>query len=340
MRGVPTLLGLLLSTMAAAAGPELPAYPPVLQGEALTFPADHGAHPDYRTEWWYLTGWLETGDGAPLGFQITFFRSRPAIDERNPSTFAARQVLFAHAALSDPALGHLLHGERIARAGFGLAEAATGDTNIVLQDWRLERAADGRFVAHAGSGDFTLDLDVAPTQPVLPEGIDGYSQKGPLPTEASRYYSIPHLAVAGTVTRFGRTAKVTGEAWLDREWSSTLLDPAAVGWDWLGLDLDDGGALMAFQIRGAVRRLGPEDVRFTTERLWHSPRTGADYPVERGLDVTLPEGVRHWRLRPLFDDQELDSRAAGGPVYWEGAVRSEDGRGYLELTGYLDPLKL
>jgi predicted secreted hydrolase len=332
-----------------------PAYAPVLPGQALAFPADHGAHPQHRTEWWYITGWLDT-PGGPQGFQVTFFRTRPDVDQRNPSAFAARQILFAHAALSDPKVGKLLHAERIARQGFGLAEAATGDTDIVLDDWSLKREADGRFRARAGGKEFAQDLRFTPTQPVLPEGEDGISRKGPLTTEASRYYSIPHLNVAGILRRGDRPFRVTGEAWLDREWSSTYLDPHAVGWDWTGLNLDDGGAVMAFQVRdakghslwsggslraadGALTRLKPSDVAFRAHRRWRSPRTGVDYPVQQTLTLQLPTGPRQFLLTPLFDDQELDSRPSG-PVYWEGAVRTTGGRGYLELTGYLAPLKL
>jgi predicted secreted hydrolase len=354
------LLALLLAAAPAFAAPAeaptgAPIYAPALPGQPLAFPADHGAHPQYRTEWWYITGWLDT-PGGPQGFQVTFFRTRPDVDQRNPSAFAARQILFAHVALSDPKVGKLLHGERIARQGFGLAEAAVGDTDIVLDDWSLKRQADGRFHARAGGKDFTLDLVFTPTQPVLPEGENGFSRKGPLETQASRYYSIPHLKVSGALSRGGRPAPVTGQAWLDREWSSTYLDPRAVGWDWTGLNLDDGGALMAFQVRdakgralwaggslrrpdGSITRFDPSDVAFAARRRWRSPRTGVDYPVEQTLTVMLPTGPRAFPLTPLFDDQELDSRPSG-PVYWEGAVRTIGGRGYLELTGYLAPLKL
>jgi predicted secreted hydrolase len=175
------------------AGAGAPVYAKVVPGP-LAFPADHGAHPQYRTEWWYITGWLDTSSG-PQGFQVTFFRTRPEVDQRNPSAFAARQILFAHAALSDPKAGKLLHGERIARQGFGLAQAAIGDTDIVLNDWSLKRQADGHFHTIAGGKDFSLNLVFTPTQPLLPEGDNGFSRKGPLKSEASRYYSIPHLKV-------------------------------------------------------------------------------------------------------------------------------------------------
>lgn len=354
--GLAALL-VLAAAPAPSARPDLPVYPAVKPGLALSFPRDHGAHPDHRTEWWYVTGWLTTQTGEHLGFQVTFFRTRPSVDQANPSAFAARQILFAHAALSDPKLGRLLHDQRMARAGFGLAQAATGDADILLDDWRLKRRPDGVFVTHAGGEAFTLDLAFAPTQPVLLQGQDGYSRKGPSPAQASHYYSLPHLKTSGTVVRAGKRVTVTGEAWLDREWSSTVLDPRAVGWDWTGLNLDDGSALMAFQVRdaqgrgiwaggglrapdGSMTRFAPGDVAFGAGRRWRSPRTGAVYPVERDLSLRLPGGVRRFPLKPLFDDQELDSRAGGGPVYWEGAVTTPGGRGYLELTGYAQALKL
>lgn len=346
-------LGMLLAAFALAAAP---VYAPVTPDPRLSFPRDHGGHPQFRTEWWYVTGWLDAKDG-PVGFQVTFFRTRPEVNQANPSAFAPRQVLFAHAALSDRKVGRLLHDQRIARAGFGLAEASTSDADIVLLDWRLRRAADGRFLTTVDAKDFGLDLTFTPTQPILLQGRAGYSAKGPRPEQASYYYSAPHLAASGTLIRNGRPEAVKGRAWLDREWSSTLLDARAVGWDWAGINLDDGSALTVFQVRdktgepvwagGSFRDprgrqivFQPPDVRFETVRRWRSPRTGGVYPVERIVVVRLPSGERRFRLRPLFDDQELDSRAGGGPVYWEGAVRTEGGRGYLELTGYAGALKL
>lgn len=332
-------------------------YPTVTPGPELRFPRDHGAHPQHRTEWWYFTGWLEDEQGKPLGFQITFFRSRPVTDPDNPSAFAPEQILFAHSALSDPSAGKLIHEQRMARAGFGLAGAATADAKIKLLDWQLERGADGVFRARVPAGAFSLDLIFEPTQPVMVNGDRGYSRKGPKPEQASYYYSMPQLTVHGTVVKDGRRVLVKGRGWLDREWSSTLLDPRAVGWDWAGINLEDGGALMLFQVRGrggdalyaggTLRRadgskvvFGPTDVRFVPQRRWRSPATGALYPVEAEFVVQLPEGERRFPLRPLFDAQELDGRAAGMPAYWEGAVTTNGGRGYLELTGYASDLKL
>jgi predicted secreted hydrolase len=330
----------------------------VMPGRPLVFPRDFGSHPAFRTEWWYVTGWLNTPDGKPLGFQVTFFRSATGHDKRNPSKFAPTQLIVAHAALSDPAHGRLQHDQKIARAGFGLAFASDTETDLKLGPWTMQRSAEGGYAIHVPARDFVLRLALSPTQTMMLQGQSGYSRKGPRPEQASHYYSQPQLKVSGTVTRAGRPVAVTGSAWLDHEWSSTVLDPNAVGWDWAGINLDDGGALMAFRIRdakggtlwahaalrdrqGRQRQFGTNALNFTPVRQWRSPRTGASYPVAMQIDI---DG-RRWQLSPLQDDQELDSRASTGAVYWEGAVRAQRdgqpaGTGYLELTGYLKALKL
>ena len=343
--------------LVAVAAPAAVHYPVVRPGITLAFPADHGAHPGFRTEWWYVTGWLRTAAGEDVGFQVTFFRTRPPVDAANPSRFTARQVVFAHAALSDPATGRLLHGERAARVGFGLARARTGDADIGIRDWRLRRMPDNRWTTQIFAKDFALALDFRPTQPPMPQGLGGYSRKGPRPEQASYYYSIPHLRVAGRVRRGDRIVAVTGEAWLDREWSSDYLAPQAEGWDWTGLNFDDGSALMAFRIRrkgggtlwagGALRRpdgittpLGPRDVAFRPLATWRSGATGAVYPVSQEVSIRVDGRIARWRLTPMFAAQELDARLGGLPVYWEGAVRTSGGRGYLELTGYNQALRM
>jgi predicted secreted hydrolase len=348
----------LLLALCSAAFAAPPAFAPVTKGYTLVFPQDFGAHPEHRTEWWYVTGWLDTPDGKPLGFQLTFFRSRSEHDPANPSAFAPKQLVIGHAALSDPASGRLLHDQRSAREGFGLAWAKTGDTDIKLDDWTMRRGPDGRYRVSVRGAELAFDLQLAPTQPLLLQGEAGFSRKGPKPEHASYYYSEPHLAVTGTVTRHGKPALVKGSAWLDHEWSSQVLETNAAGWDWTGINLDDGGALMAFQIRGKdggrlwahatlrdgagrVAQYGPDQVAFTPQTLWKSPRTGASYPVA----TTIATGATRWQLKPLQPDQELDSRRSTGAVYWEGAVTVERdgrrlGRGYLELTGYVDPMKL
>jgi predicted secreted hydrolase len=359
---------------------------------ALTFPMDHGAHPATRIEWWYATGRLRLADAsdlanasaqAPLrrpegsptpdayGFQVTFFRSRTSVPSDHPSRFAASQLLFAHAALTDLRAGRLHHDQRIARAGFGIANARVGDTEVTLRDWRFARTgaptATGnspgasRYTAtmSSDSADFALSLQMDTTQPLLLQGDSGYSQKGPQTAQASHYYSQPQLAVSGTLTRAGRTQAVRGTAWLDHEWSDSLLDPAAVGWDWIGMNLDDGSALTAFRLRdaaggavfagggfrtpgAAVRDFGAAEVRWTPGRRWTSPSTKASYPVDWTVDT--PAG--RFQVRALLDGQELDSRASTGTVYWEGLSELLDasgqrvGGGYLEMTGYAAPMSL
>ncbi len=352
-------LGLALFALSTATIAQTPDayYPDVKPGRAFVFPKDHGAHPDFRTEWWYVTGAVNSNKGKELGFQITFFRTRPRVDAQNPSRFAPQQVLFAHAAVSDPAVGKLLHDQRAARSGFGIAEAKIGDADVRIKDWRFVRLADGRFAAKIKAQGFTLDLVFTPKQPPILQGEGGYSRKGSDPRSASYYYSLPQLATTGTITRGTSTERVTGRSWLDREWSSRYLGGTAVGWDWTGLNFDDGSALMAFRIRGkdsntlwaggTFRRangttvtLKPNDVRFTPMRTWRSKRTGAKYPVAQTLTITLSEGQKRLTLTPMFADQELDARSSGLPVYWEGLVRTQGGRGYLELTGYAAPLAL
>lgn len=332
-------------------------YPGVRAGRALVFPRDHGSHPGYRTEWWYLTGWLRTADGRDLGMQITFFRNRPGIGEDNPSRFAPRQLLFAHAALSDPGIGRLLHDQRAAREGFGLAAAAEGDTDVHIEDWSLKRVGEV-YEARIAARDFDYSLRFRPTQPLLLQGEGGYSRKGPAARQASYYYSRPHLEVAGVVTVGAKKVEVTGAAWLDHEWSSEALAAEAVGWDWAGINLADGGALMAFRMRdakdgthwaggthrdpaGKVRVFRQTEIVVTPLRRWRSPRTQAVYPVA----MRIRAGVGEFLIEPSMDDQELDSRASTGTIYWEGAVTARSagaisGRGYLELTGYWKPLKL
>jgi predicted secreted hydrolase len=335
-----------------------PSYPPVQRGRPLAFPRDYGAHPDYRTEWWYVTGWLQADDGATFGFQVTFFRSRPELDDANPSRFAPAQLLFANVALSEARAGRIQHEQRSARSGFGLAEASVSDTDVHIGDWLMQRDAQGHYRVSIPTPRYTFALTMKPTQPMLLNGAAGYSSKGPLPAQASYYYSVPWLQVEGTLRRADGAERVRGTAWLDHEWSSALLADAAVGWDWIGINLDDGGALMAFQIRdragaklwaggtlrdadGRTRALSPDSVRFTPLRFWQSPRTGARYPVAMRVEA----GDVRVDLAPLIDDQEVDSRASTGAVYWEGAASASNagktvGRGYLELTGYFRRLDL
>ena len=352
------MLAVACFVCASAASAEV-TYPAVVPGYQIVLPRDEGSHPQFKTEWWYLTGWLEQGGGEPLGFQLTFFRSRTGIDEDNPSRFALRQVLFAHLAVSDPKRGALIHHEKSARPGFGLAAASENSLDVYIDDWQLRRDGDV-YHAVAAAENLKIDLRLRTTAPPLLQGDNGFSQKGPQPSSASYYYSLPQLAATGRIVIDGHEQSVRGRAWFDHEWSGAIVDERAQGWDWAGINLDDGGALMMFQMRGEQeselwaaakwRRGGaeqaethkPDEVEWRPLRYWRSPRTGIRYPVEWQVTV----GRQVLTLRPLMDDQENDARGSTGTIYWEGAVRAFDvhneqiGRGYLELTGYGKKIRL
>lgn len=346
----------------------------------LRFPRDHGSHPQSRIEWWYITGHTRVGDGANarvFGFQLTFFRTRVDATQQMASRFAARQLLFAHAALTDVSGKRFWHDQRIARAGFDVASASESDADLRLHDWTLQRR-DGHYRARIPASGFTLELDFTPTQDLLLQGDAGWSRKGPQDTQASHYYSHPQLAFQGHIGVAGKRLPVSGDgarnadarftpargaAWLDHEWSDSLLHADAVGWDWLGINLYDGSALTAFRVRdkkgdalwdgGSFRHpklndgvrpyiFGRREAVFQAVRAWKSPLTNASYPVE----WLLRTPAEHYVLRALMDNQELDSRNSTGAVYWEGlcdlfdSQRQHVGRGYLELTGYAKPLVL
>ena len=341
----------------------------IAAGRRLTFPRDHGAHPGARIEWWYATGWLQVA-GAPaqalIGFQLTFFRSATGLAADLPGRFAPRQLLFAHAAISDIGAGRQRHAQRIGRwsgdESLPDVHARRADTAVRLGRWTLQREpADGRYRAllEAPESGFTLALSLLPSQPLLLQGEAGHSRKGPSPQQASHYYSQPQLAVDASLLLDGRKLQASGRGWLDHEWSDELLAPGAVGWDWIGINLLDGGALTAFVLRradssmlwaggshrpaaGPVRNFAPDELEFTPLRRWISPSTGASYPVH--WTILTPLG--RLQLRALLDAQELDSRASTGTVYWEGLAEllSPDGvrlgLGYLEMTGRAQALRL
>jgi predicted secreted hydrolase len=338
--------------MLAAASPA-----PALAPRQLAFPRDHGAHPDLRTEWWYVTGHARSG-GREFGFQVTFFRSRVDAAQAMASRFAAKQLVFAHAAITDVEGRKLWHDQRIARAVFGIADAAQDDTRLKLRDWELQRR-NGTYHARVPAQDFALDLAFQPTQPLLLQGRNGLSRKGPEEKQASYYYSQPQMEALGRLTLQGRSFAVQGKAWLDHEWSEELLHPEAVGWDWIGMNLDDGSALTAFRLRrkdetalwdgGSFRTAAGQhyvasrgENEFSPQRRWTSPVTGARYPVE--WIVRTPADF--YTVKAVVDNQELDSRASTGAIYWEGlsdlytSNGQRVGRGYLEMTGYAQRLRM
>ena len=347
-------------------------------GRALRFPRDHGSHPEQRIEWWYITGHCTAGSAAQpraFGFQLTFFRARVDVAQQMRSRFAARQLLFAHAAVTDVQGKRFWHAQRIARQGFDVARADEQDTALRLYGWSLERRSSG-YVARVESPEIALELAFSSTQGLLLQGANGLSRKGPQAQQASYYYSQPQLALEGSLgvggQRFavsgnaarnasGSAVPAQGAAWLDHEWSDALMHPDAVGWDWIGMNLFDGSSLMAFQMRdkagkvlwdgGSFRQSTQPgnstptifvagQVRFQTLRSWKSPLTQASYPVE----TVVHTPVGQYTVRALLDNQELDSSNSTGAVYWEGvcdlldAQQQSVGRGYLEMTGYAKPL--
>jgi predicted secreted hydrolase len=361
-----TRRSLLCASVGVGAFWNAAAVPP--QQHRLQFPMDHGAHPDFRTEWWYLTGFANTaGKDAAFGFQVTFFRSRIPGTQGMQSVLAAKQLVFAHAAITDVAAGKLWHDQRIARSSGksptdnspDLASFSLENTGVVLKDWSLERNA-GRLRAVVHSLDFAMNLHFTASQPVLLQGDAGLSRKGPDPAQTSYYYSQPQLQVRGELVLQDRKHALTAgsTAWLDHEWSQELLHPQAVGWDWIGINLADGSALTAFRLRdkdggtlwdGGSFRAGDRlftfsrgEVEFKPVRLWKSPLSRAAYPVE--WRVRTPADF--YSVRALVDNQELDSRSSTGAIYWEGLCEVKNsndqvvGRGYLEMTGYAAPIRV
>lgn len=362
---------LLAQSDRATAGPD-----PVRRGRPLVFPRDHGAHPANRLEWWYATGWAGPIEAPTHGWQLTFFRVRTGVAEGVGGRFAARHLLFAHAAITDLAQRRHWHEARLARwngePGTRPDGAALDDADLRIGAWWLRRSGGlgpavpdrtgSRWQAELPAGDWGLALRLDETQPVLLQGDAGFSRKGPDETQASHYVSLPHLRMAGRLTLPGRREPlaVQGRGWLDQEWSDELLHPLAVGWDWIGMNLADGGALTAFVLRRAdgsalwaggsfrasgstpARAFGPGEVRFEPGRRWTSGATGARYPVE--WTVQTPAG--RFGVRALLDAQELDGRGSTGTVYWEGLSELTDGAGrriglgYLEMTGYAGRLNL
>lgn len=328
-----------------------------LPAKTLVFPRDRGAHPDFRTEWWYITGQAQSGN-RQFGFQLTFFRSRIPATQGMASRFAAKQLLFAHAAITDVDGKKLWHDQRIARDGFAVASSSETDMAIKLRDWSLQ-GRGGQYSAGLPATDFGLKLQFTETQAVLLQGKNGLSRKGPDEQQASYYYSQPQLATSGTVRIQDKTFEVNGTAWLDHEWSQEILHPEATGWDWIGMNLTDGSALTAFQLRdkngqpiwdgGSFRAPGKASYSFTRgevvfkpTRFWKSPLSQTTYPIE--WVVRTP--ADSYTVRAMVDNQELDSRQSTGSIYWEGLSELIDrngrrvGMGYLEMTGYAAPLRM
>jgi predicted secreted hydrolase len=329
----------------------------------FSFPADHGSHPAFRTEWWYTTGLLTDAEGHRFGFQLTFFRQGldPSPPVPGSSALRARQVLAAHLAVAEIGAGRVRFAERVGRITGGLAGASRDDLDLFLDDWEMRRRPDGAIVLAADDRErsMAVGLRLLPEKPLVLQGEGGVSRKGSEPDNVSAYLSYTRLAVSGRLRLDGRDHAVHGQAWYDHEWGTNQLGPGIVGWDWLGLRLADGRELMVYRLRrndgseaaqsagtvvdrdGTLHHLSAND--FTLEPLawWRSPRSGARYP-ER-FRVRVPSAGLDLEVCALVADAELDARASTGTVYWEGPVAvsgSVTGEGYAELTGYAGALSV
>jgi predicted secreted hydrolase len=362
VRAMVLALAACLVAAVAAPGGVLPfdadsaSFERALAPREFAFPRDHGAHPTFAHEWWYLTGHLAAPSGERFGFELTFFRvalARAAPGAApDASHWRAQQLYVAHFAVTDIDRGQFRFQERYARDALGLSGAEVSALKVWVDDWSLG-ATGGAWQLQAAARGYALNLDMTPERAPVLNGERGLSQKSSAPGDASYYYSIPRLAVRGHLVRDGQSLHVSGSAWLDREWGSGGLGPDEAGWDWFALQLSDGSELMFYSLRrrdggkdlhsagtwvgpdGGVRALESGDVKIDVQGYWTSPR-GGRYPAR--WTVQVPALALTVDLRPVLADQELEGR----PRYWEGAVdiagtrdrRAIAGQGYVELVGY------
>jgi len=329
-----------------------------LQAREFEFPADHGGHPDFRTEWWYFTGNVFGAQGRHYGFELTFFRIAltPSAPARE-SAWATNQIWMAHFALTDVGAGRFSAGERLSRGALGIAGVRAEPFRVWVEDWSAT-AEDGRLEdglrLRASMPEGAIDLRLEALKPAVPQGDGGLDAKGAAPGNASYYYSIPRLSVSGTVEAGGTRDAVEGLAWMDREWSTSALEAGVAGWDWFALQLSDGSDLMLYRLRddhggttqfsagtlvdanGAVTRFGATDFSLQAGDFWTSATSGARYPVF--WRIRIPDVGLDLQVAPHLKEQEIDLAVR----YWEGAVGvtgssrqgSVSGHGYLELAGY------
>ena len=322
----------------------------------FSFPADHGPHTGFRTEWWYFTGNLTTAEGRRFGYQLTFFRValKPGPAVRS-SRWGANEVFMAHFAVTDVAGNQFHYAERFSRAALGLAGAGGSPLAVRLEDWSaLETSAiPWSMQLAARDNETAVDLQVRSIGPVVLNGEGGLSRKGSRPGSASYYYSLPRMETSGTIRIGKETFAVAGLSWLDREWSTSALERDQAGWDWFALQLADGRELMFYRLRrsdetddpfssgtfvaadGTSRHLAREDVALEVTGHWQSTASGVSYPSRWRLRV--PSESLDLEIVPRLADQELRATIR----YWEGAVTvrpmaagSPGGSGYVELTGY------
>jgi predicted secreted hydrolase len=343
--------------------PDPGAYELALLPDNIEFPRDLGEHPGYQTEWWYYTGIVATENGRQFGYQFTIFRRaltplsefEETLDNlAESSEWRTNQLYLAHFTISDIANSDFYKAERFSRGSLGLAGAQSIPYRVWLEDWQVYETGPESVRITAQTDEMALDVTLRQTIPPVLHGDGGLSQKGPERGNASYYYSIVQQATEGTVTVQGEQFAVTGLSWKDHEYSTSVLSPGAIGWDWFSLQFDNGTALMLFQIRnedgsvepfssgsfidadGSVTPLSHEQWQLTVLDTWTSPQSGATYPA--GWRLTIPELGLDLTGQPLMANQELTVST----VYWEGAVAFEGmvgesavrAQGYVEMTGY------
>ena len=336
-------------------------------GYTFTFPADHAAHPAYRTEWWYYTGHLRTPTGKRYGYQLTFFRHR--VDSNglaiNPSKWFADHVYMAHMAITDETAKRFVYGEKLNRAALGLAGAAEQRYHVWNEDWVAERLGTVHHLSGEIPG-YKLNLIVTPLKPPVLHGPeqDGLSQKGEGRGHASHYYSFTRLKTEGVLHTSAGVVEVEGLSWMDHEFGSSQLTESQVGWDWFSVQLTNNYELMLYYIRhkdgsidpyssgtlirpdGTSVHLRRDDVQVQTHTQWKSPRSGAVYP--QGWTIHIPTLDLTVHLQPVLAEQELVTDNSTRVTYWEGSVtvsgsmqgQATDGFGYVELTGYAQRVNL
>ena len=310
------------------------------RGTPFTFPDDHGPHPDYRIEWWYVTATLTGADGRDYGIQWTLFRS--ALRPETGPGWEDPQIWMGHAGLTTPD-AHFV-AERFARGGVGQAGVTAAPFDAYIDEWHMRGPSLSEVNLTAQGTDFSYDLDLATDKPFVPQGDQGYSVKSG-GGQASYYYSQPFYEVSGTLTLPDGPVAVTGNAWLDREWSSQPLSDTQTGWDWFSLVFDTGERLMGFRLRDTA---GPDytaatwitedgdptpfpDGAFAADPLGETEVAGRDVPTR--WRVRLPDRDLDVTVEALYPNAWMETSFP----YWEGPVSftgTHSGRGYLEMTGY------
>jgi predicted secreted hydrolase len=343
--------------VSAVNGSDLSGFQRATEARPFTFPADHGPHSEYQTEWWYYTGNVQSPNGQQWGYQLTFFRRAvTATPVARSSKWAANNMYMAHFALTDVAGRQFFASDRFARGGeLGLAGATGEPYHVFVRDWSA-RGTGNAATLQATSDRYAINLEVQSLKPAMLQGesANGLSQKSSEVGNASYYYSLPRMQTTGTLTVDGQTYEVSGLSWMDHEWGTSALGAQQTGWDWFALQLSDGRDIMWGQLRradgsidvahggisssdGTTMTLHQGDVTVTPVATWTSSTTGATYPVR--WQVNIPKADLSLDVEARLVDQEL--HLASG-AYWEGAVRvtgSVEGQGYVELTGYGERLQ-